>query len=175
MGPEVRHVFELDGTPHEVGLVPDGAAWHIDVAGGSAAVSLECLADGSCVLVLDGARIAVFAVVEGDTVHVSLDGQAYALTYRDPVEFHAAAAATVDGPEATRAPMPGVVLAVRVGPGDAVRAGDTLAVIESMKMETAIKAVRAGTVAAVHVAAGQTFERGAVLVTLAAAAGAAGA
>ena len=45
--------------------------------------------------------------------------------------------------------------------------GDTLLVIESMKLETAIKAPRDGMVETVHVADGRTFERSAPLVTLA--------
>ncbi len=48
-----------------------------------------------------------------------------------------------------------------------VAAGDTLMVIESMKLETAIKAWREGSVAAVHVGMGQAFQRGAPLISLA--------
>ena len=65
------------------------------------------------------------------------------------------------------APMPGVVIAVNVTEGQAVSAGETLLVIESMKLETAIKAWRDGAVAAVHVGVGQSFQRGALLLTLA--------
>ena len=57
------------------------------------------------------------------------------------------------------------VIAVAAEPGAQVQAGDTLMVIESMKLETAIKAPRDGVVATVTFAAGQSFERDAVLVT----------
>jgi biotin carboxyl carrier protein len=63
--------------------------------------------------------------------------------------------------------MPGVVIAVNVKEGQAVSAGETLMVIESMKLETAIKAWRDGMIAAVHVGLAQTFQRGAPLLTLA--------
>ena len=63
--------------------------------------------------------------------------------------------------------MPGTVIAVHVTEGQAVARGDTLVVIESMKLETAIKALRDGTIATVHVATGQAFDRGMPLVTLA--------
>jgi biotin carboxyl carrier protein len=63
--------------------------------------------------------------------------------------------------------MPGVVIAVHAAEGQTVARGDTLVVIESMKLETAIKAPRDGVIATVHVAVGKTFDRAAPLVTLA--------
>jgi acetyl-CoA/propionyl-CoA carboxylase, biotin carboxylase, biotin carboxyl carrier protein len=64
------------------------------------------------------------------------------------------------------APMPGTVVQLRVQPGTAVAAGETLVVLESMKMEISIASPRDGEVAAVHVAAGDQVERGAVLIEL---------
>jgi biotin carboxyl carrier protein len=54
------------------------------------------------------------------------------------------------------APLPGVVLEVFVKPGEKVEAGQVLLVIEAMKMKNSIRSVRDGTIAAVHVTAGQT-------------------
>ena len=62
--------------------------------------------------------------------------------------------------------MPGAVIAVSVEPGATVRRGQALLLIESMKMETTIVAPCDGTVQAVHVTIGQTFDRDAPLVTL---------
>jgi len=64
-------------------------------------------------------------------------------------------------------PMHGVVVEVAVAAGDAVVAGQVVAVIEAMKMMNEIRAHRAGTVAAVHAAKGTTLETGAPLLTLA--------
>jgi pyruvate/2-oxoglutarate dehydrogenase complex dihydrolipoamide acyltransferase (E2) component len=63
--------------------------------------------------------------------------------------------------------MPGTVVQLRVQPGTAVSAGETLVVLESMKMEISIASPRDGSIAAVFVAAGDQVERGAVLVELA--------
>ena len=63
-----------------------------------------------------------------------------------------------------RAPMPGLVLRVAVARGQEVQPGDTLLVLEAMKMENAIKAPAAGVVAEVHVGEGAAVEKGAVLV-----------
>jgi propionyl-CoA carboxylase alpha chain len=62
------------------------------------------------------------------------------------------------------APMPGVVLDVRCAPGDDVTAGQTLVVLEAMKMEHRMTAPADGRVAEVRVEAGQHVEHGVVLV-----------
>jgi len=56
------------------------------------------------------------------------------------------------------APLPGVVLSVAVAPGDSARAGDTLLVLEAMKMENVIRADSDCTVQAVHVRKGDKVE-----------------
>ena len=70
------------------------------------------------------------------------------------------------GAVAVKAPMPGNVIKVNVKPGDAVKKGDVLVVLEAMKMETDICAPADGTVASVEAAKGSTVETDAVLVTL---------
>jgi propionyl-CoA carboxylase alpha chain len=64
------------------------------------------------------------------------------------------------------APMPGVVVAVRVVAGDNVEVGQVMVVLEAMKMEHHIKAPVAGTVTEVTVAAGSQVENGAVLMVI---------
>jgi biotin carboxyl carrier protein len=65
-----------------------------------------------------------------------------------------------------KAPLPGKITLVAVKPGDAVNRGDTLLVIEAMKMENELKAAAAGTVSEVHVAPGQAVNPGDVLVVI---------
>ena len=77
----------------------------------------------------------------------------------------AAPAAPVAG-EAVKAPMPGNILKVNVAPGQAVKAGDVLVILEAMKMENEIMAPKAGTVAQVLVQKGSTVDTDATLVVL---------
>ena len=64
------------------------------------------------------------------------------------------------------APMPGVIIDVRVAIGDVVTKGQTLVVMEAMKMEHVIVAPHSGTVSDVLVAAGRQVENGAVLLVI---------
>jgi biotin carboxyl carrier protein len=116
-------------------------------------------------LTVDGESCEIVLAGDGDLTWVHVDGASFAVRYTDPVRRHAGHAGG-GADDVAQAPMPGVAIAVHVAAGDDVVLGATLMVIESMKLETAIKAWRAGTVAAVHVSPGQTFDRGAALVTL---------
>ena len=64
-------------------------------------------------------------------------------------------------------PLPGVIIAVKVNVGDTVKAGQTVAVLEAMKMENDIQAECDGTVTAVKVVKGDSVLEGAVIVTIA--------
>jgi len=62
--------------------------------------------------------------------------------------------------------MPGVVVALRVKLGDAVKAGQAVVVVEAMKMQNEMKTRRGGTVATVAVREGETVVAGAILATI---------
>jgi biotin carboxyl carrier protein len=75
-------------------------------------------------------------------------------------------AAAGAGGNTVRAPMPGWITHVRVSAGDVVAPGDTLVVVEAMKMENELRASVAGTVREVRVQAGQPVNAGDVLVVV---------
>jgi len=80
-------------------------------------------------------------------------------------EYSADADAALGG-NVVKAPMPGKVLTLTAKAGEAVTRGDTLAVLEAMKMEHALAAPRDGVIEAVHAAAGQQVAEGDLLVSL---------
>ena len=77
-----------------------------------------------------------------------------------------AAAAPATGATTVEAPMPGKILNIKVSAGQAVKFGETVIVMEAMKMETEIVAPADGTVAQILVKAGDAVDTGAALVTL---------
>ena len=125
--------------------------------------------------------------VNDTTAKVTVNGAEYTVEWEKPVEEKpvvkvqpvaakpaAAAAATpaaapaaapVNG-HAIKTPLPGVIIDVKVNVGDAVKKGDTVVVLEAMKMENNINADRDGKVTAVQVAKGDTVADGAVLIVI---------
>ena len=83
-----------------------------------------------------------------------------------PAPAPAAAPAGSTGAVAVNAPMPGNILDVRVKPGDSVKAGDTLLILEAMKMENEISAPQDGTIASIDVRKGDVVDSGALLCTM---------
>ncbi len=65
-----------------------------------------------------------------------------------------------------KAPLPGVILEVKVKEGDIVKIGDTLLIMEAMKMENSIKADKEGKVIAVKAKQGESVLEGDVLVEI---------
>ena len=65
-----------------------------------------------------------------------------------------------------KAPMPGLILDVSVKPGDTVKEGDYLLVLEAMKMENALTAPRNGVVKAVSIKKGDTVDKGQLLIEM---------
>ena len=71
-----------------------------------------------------------------------------------------------EGAVKVTAPMPGKVLAVKKQVGDAVKSGDTILVLEAMKMENDIVAPKDGVIASLNVSSGDSVESGAVLASM---------
>ena len=75
-------------------------------------------------------------------------------------------AAPSSGKSGVKSPLPGVILDIKVNVGDAVKKGQTIIILEAMKMENNINAECDGTVTAVHVNKGDSVREGAMLVTI---------
>ncbi|MEG0688913.1 MAG: biotin/lipoyl-containing protein [Hungatella sp.] len=78
----------------------------------------------------------------------------------------AAAPAGTAGSVTVSAPMPGKILGIKATPGQAVKRGEVIVILEAMKMENEIVAPSDGTIASINVAVGDAIEAGATLATL---------
>ena len=83
-----------------------------------------------------------------------------------PAPVEAAPTATTTGGTTITSPMPGSILDVKVNVGDKVKFGQTLAILEAMKMENDIPATGDGEVAEIRVKKGDAVETDAVLIVL---------
>ena len=84
-----------------------------------------------------------------------------------PAAAAPAAAAPAGAGKPVNSPLPGVIIEISVKEGQAVKAGQKVAVLEAMKMENEIQAESDGTVTAIHVAKGDSVLEGAKIVTIA--------
>jgi 3-methylcrotonyl-CoA carboxylase alpha subunit len=147
---KMKHRLLLNGAPHDVWLSRRGKDYFL---------LSEC---GE--RLIDPVPEAI-VVADGDDIYIHHDGRAYTVRFQDPRDRFAEDTVGKGG-HVTRAPMPGSVIDVFVEVGRTVGAGEPLLVIESMKLQTTIKASHDGIVRDVHYHIGQTFDRDAVLVTL---------
>ncbi|WP_326612177.1 ATP-grasp domain-containing protein [Streptomyces scopuliridis] len=95
------------------------------------------------------------------------DGDSWHVQDFDPVEAALRGAAGAGGVDALTAPMPGTVTVVKVAVGDEVTAGQSLLVVEAMKMEHVISAPHGGTVTELDVTPGSTVAMDQVLAVVA--------
>ena len=132
---------------------------HVQVDGDTVVVRPD--GEGRFRATLDGVAERVHAVADGDSVHLQWRGRAWRIDRIDATRAIAAAAGS--GAGVSHAPMPGAIVSLQVVAGQRVCEGDALLVIESMKLQMTIAAACSGTVGPLPLAAGQTFQRGAVL------------
>jgi biotin carboxyl carrier protein len=165
----MRWWIERDGARVEVGTRRIGETFEVTVDGHAHTVELVAAARGlASLLCQDGRSYSVAGQRrERGNWRISLGEREFEVRLRDPLEREVAARATASGgPQELRAPIPGKVVSVSVTPGESVRPGQQLLVLEAMKMENQICAEGEGTVESVLVSPGTAVEGGQVLVTL---------
>ena len=104
--------------------------------------------------------------VNGNVYDVTVEEKGGAVSAPAPAAAPRAAAPQGAGSIKVEAGAAGKVLSIEVNVGDAVKAGDSIAVLEVMKMETPVVAPKDGTVASIDTKAGDVVEAGALLATL---------
>lgn len=83
-----------------------------------------------------------------------------------PAPAPKAAPAGAQGGVKVNSPMPGKILGVKANPGQAVKKGQVILILEAMKMENEVVAPNDGTIASINVSVGDMVESGDVLATL---------
>ena len=186
---EQQHTVVLDENGHERQVELDGRELHVDwrlVGRDHAYVSAvgDVVADHFTVLAGDHSYEAYVRLVQdpeaaesgGLTVEVMIAGRPYIVRVRDErsqVLARLAGGAHIAGDVAIRAPMPGLVSNVIASEGDEVKRGQTIVVLEAMKMENDLTAPRAGIVKSLRVTKGQAVNQGDTLAIVGDPAGAA--
>jgi len=163
----MRPQYRINGCLHEVVPKRQGHTRRIAIDGRDLDVAQVAADQHRGTLIVAGHRYAYHVAQDDGTLYIHLGGRHFEVGIVD--EFQAAGRHDADGDGDLRAPMPGVVEAIYVAVGDRVAAGQPVLLIESMKLQTEIHAPVAGTVSAINVEVGGSFQRNALLVAVAAA------
>jgi propionyl-CoA carboxylase alpha chain len=160
---EIALDIAREGDALVVEFLPAGPCWRLV----SAWMPGDLLWSGT----VDGRTVSVQVrpTLNGfDLAHRGVEARAFVYTERE-----AAAARlmpphkTVDSGKAVRCPMPGLVVSIAVSEGQEVKAGETLAVVEAMKMENVLRAERDGVVKTIHARKGDSLAVDAVILEFA--------
>jgi biotin carboxyl carrier protein len=155
-----QYNFDLEAANNT--LIFDGNAIDLDS---------RQLSDGKSHLIFDNRSYSIEIVsVNPDekVVEVKVNGNSYEVVIEDEYD-RLLKKMGLDNGQTTRvtevrAPMPGLVLSVAVEEGAEVKKGDTLLILEAMKMENVIRALSSGVVKAIKINKGDKVEKNQVLI-----------
>jgi biotin carboxyl carrier protein len=167
----MRYLATIDGAEHEFDIeeLPVAGSFQIDIGGKKFDADLRQVGRASFSVVIGKRSFDLDVVPEGEEVVVSSRSGTTRLTLEDARRRLMGArgkAREVSGRVQMRAMMPGRVVSLLVKAGDEVAAHQGVIVVEAMKMENELKSPKAGKVTEVKVVAGQTVEKGELLVVI---------
>ena len=164
-----EYQYQIGDTIKNITIDADGEYLKATVGDTELAIAVHQLEAGHFVLEVNGEQRQLYTARRNSRCYVAMEGQTWLLEKRSPVgrrqeEREAAIEAELDSLTAT---MPGVVVEVLVTEGEHVERGQTLMLLEAMKMELRITSPHAGQVQRVYCTAGEIVERGQILVEIA--------
>ena len=164
----MKYIAEVDGLEFVVEIIDEH---HVRFGDEVLEVDLAAFSGEPLYsLVVNNESYEGYVYPDEDHWQVHLLGQFYQVRVEDEREKHLRFTGTgVERPGAEfvlKAPMPGLVVAVPVSEGQQVEKGQTLLVLESMKMQNELRAPHAGTVARLRVKAGESVQQKQILLNV---------
>ena len=162
----MRYATTINDHTYVIEINRDG---EITIDGETCPIDLRAIDDVTYSLLIKHRSHEALVELTGDTVNVLLNGRLYGAQVQDERArrlTQASSGGTHSGEVQIKSPMPGLIVATPVSEGETVKKGQTVIVLESMKMENELKAPRDGTVAAIKVVPRQKVEQHQVLVIL---------
>ena len=166
----MRYHVLVNGHHHPVDVEREGGGWRATLGEGSMRIDIGVLVDGEAyTLICDGRSVDVAVEEHGAALELLVSGRRYSTEVLGEREWIARSIQPDDGAgdKLVRAAMTGVVREVLVAPGDPVGKGQTLMILEAMKMENEVKAETTGKVVRLAAVAGQAVTMGDVLAEIA--------
>jgi biotin carboxyl carrier protein len=156
---------QINGKDHRLDLERTDGHWKCSIDGRTLMVDALLPHRDVLSLLIAGKTYEVKREVSAAEVLLWVDGVRYAVEARDPRSLRARRSATANeaGPRKLLAPMPGKVVRVLAHAGQRVEAGESILVVEAMKMQNAIKSPKKGLLQKIVAAEGANVNAGDVL------------
>jgi len=155
--------LDFDGEVTAISLSESGAGFEVVVGEATETLELVSMSNGQALMINNGVRESVAYSFDDKQLYVD-DGCGHFIL--EDVTHKPAAAAGGAGSGQVKASMDGAIVDVLVAEGDVVEAGQTLVVLEAMKMEHPLKAGVTGVVKSISCSAGQQVKSKQLLVTV---------
>lgn len=164
----MKYVVTINEREYQVEILGEG---RINIDGTELMVDYQSFSGQPIYsLIVNGHSYEAFVSPNQNEWQVMLHGNLYDVRVEDERERRLRAAVVGPGTEHTefhlKAPMPGLVVAIPVREGQAVKKGDVLVILESMKMQNELKSPKAGTVGTIRVQVGTGVEQKQVLLSV---------
>ena len=155
----ISYLMKITFDNSTLDFVPNSKGWLVLLEDKTIPVEIlrADMERGQMELLIDGERVIAYVSSDNSKRWVTVNGRTFVLTKQSGARISGHGHHHTAG-ELT-APMPGQVRAVNVAEGEAVTKGQTLLVLEAMKMEIRIQSPMDGVVKSLAVKAGQTVER----------------
>ena len=167
LNPPAKWQVTIDGTPHKVKV----GEKHIKVDGDKVDIALEYTPGDKLVVAdIDDSELAVKVAKTRTGWRMTTRGRIHNVRvlpwHVAPLSAHMIEKVPPDLSKFLICPMPGLLVALHVGEGDKVEAGQPLATVEAMKMENILRAEKTGTVKTVNAAQGDSLAVDAVILEM---------
>jgi propionyl-CoA carboxylase alpha chain len=167
LNPPAKWQVTIDGTPHKVKV----GEKHIKVDGDKVDIALEYTPGDKLVVAdIDDSELAVKVAKTRTGWRMTTRGRIHNVRvlpwHVAPLSAHMIEKVPPDLSKFLICPMPGLLVALHVGEGDKVEAGQPLATVEAMKMENILRAEKAGVVKTVNAAQGDSLAVDAVILEM---------
>lgn len=163
----MKYITVINNKRFEIDIDKDG---RLLVNGQPRDVDFRSLDAALFSMIMQGKSYELVIDESDDRLQISMHGhllEGQVLDERAQLLLTRRAGATAGSGEVSiKSPMPGLVVAIPVNEGDTVKQGQTILILESMKMQNELKAPREGVVQRISVQAGQSVEQNKLLITI---------
>lgn len=160
----------IDGLEYDLAIeeLPDAGTFDVNLGGKKIKADLRQAGPASFSVIVGNRSFDLDVIRQGEEFVIASRAGMMRLTLEDARRrlMNSRGEREVTGKAQMRAMMPGRVLSIAVKVGDEVTVNQGVMVIEAMKMENELKSPKAGKVVEVKVAAGQTVEKGELLIVI---------